>query len=82
MGHPAVCLNSPAFQEYALGLYSDLAANYDLDYIQTCLIPYVLRTKYLTQNLPRTPLIGLWSRRKKADAFAGIAWPRAKKVRL
>ena len=54
--NPAVCHNSPAFQEYAVGLYSDLSANYDLDYIQTCLIPYVLPTKYLTQNLsPRIP---------------------------
>ena len=55
-GNPAVCPNSPAFQEYAVGLYSDLAANYDLDYIQTCMIPYVLPTKYLTQNLPPDPI--------------------------
>ncbi len=53
---PAACLNSPDFQEYAVGLYSDLAANYDLDYIQTCMIPYVLPTWYLTQNLPPDPI--------------------------
>jgi len=37
--HP-ICLNSPDAREYALGLFSDLAANYDVDYIQTCMIPF------------------------------------------
>jgi len=53
---PAPCHNSPDFQEYVVGLYSDLAANYDLDYIQTCMIPYVLPGKYLQQNLPPDPI--------------------------
>ena len=30
------CPNNPDVREYLLALYSDLAANYDLDYIQTC----------------------------------------------
>jgi len=37
--HP-VCLNHPDVLEYVLGLFSDLAANYDVDYLQTCLIPF------------------------------------------
>jgi hypothetical protein len=53
---PASCLNSPDFQEYAVGLYSDLSANYEPDYIQTCMIPYVLPTWYLVQNLPPDPI--------------------------
>jgi hypothetical protein len=53
---PAACLNSPDFQEYAVGLYTDLSANYELDYIQTCMIPYVLPTWYLVQNLPPDPI--------------------------
>ena len=53
---PAACLNSPAFQEYAVGLFSDLSENYELDYIQTCMIPYVLPTWFLTQNLPPDPI--------------------------
>jgi hypothetical protein len=78
-GHPAVCLNSPAFQEYALGLYSDLAANYDLDYIQTCLIPYVLRTKYLTQNLPPDPIDWALVAPEKGGCFCGHCMAAAKK---
>lgn len=54
--NPASCLNSPDFQEYAVGLYSDLSDNYELDYIQTCMIPYVLPTWYLVQNLPPDPI--------------------------
>ena len=53
---PTSCHNSPDFQEYAVGFYSDLAANYDLDYIQICMIPYILPTWYLVQNLPPDPI--------------------------
>lgn len=53
---PAACLNSPDFREYAVGLFSDLAYNYNLDYIQTCMIPFVLPTWFLTQNLPPDPI--------------------------
>ena len=53
---PASCLNSPDFQEFAIGLYTDLSANYELDYIQTCMIPFVLPTWYLVQNLPPDPI--------------------------
>jgi hypothetical protein len=37
--HP-VCLNNPDVRDYVRALYTDLAANYDLDYIQTCMIPF------------------------------------------
>ncbi|MFC1765329.1 hypothetical protein ACFL6U_25065 [Planctomycetota bacterium] len=30
------CPNNPVVREYLIALYGDLAANYDLDYIQTC----------------------------------------------
>jgi hypothetical protein len=53
---PAACLNSPDFREYAVGLFSDLADNYNLDYIQTCMIPFVLPTWFLVQNLPPDPI--------------------------
>jgi len=46
-GNHASCLNHPDFQAYAVGLFSDLGANYDLDFIQTCMIPYVLPPQYL-----------------------------------
>ena len=32
------CLNHPDVREYLLGLFSDVAANYDVDYVQTCLV--------------------------------------------
>jgi hypothetical protein len=35
-----VCPNHPDVQEYILGLFTDLAANHGVDYIQTCLIPF------------------------------------------
>ena len=78
-GNPAVCLNSPAFQEYAVGLYSDLAANYDLDYIQTCLVPYVLPTKFLTQNLPPDPIEWALVAPKKGGCFCVHCMAAAKK---
>ena len=37
--HP-VCLNHPDVRQYVLGLWTDLAANYDVDYLQTCMIPF------------------------------------------
>jgi hypothetical protein len=32
------CINHPDVKEYLLALYSDLARNYDVDYIQTCML--------------------------------------------
>lgn len=34
------CPNNPDVREYLLALFGDLAANYDLDYIQTCMYVY------------------------------------------
>jgi hypothetical protein len=35
-----VCPNNADVREYVRALFADLAANYDVDYIQTCLIPF------------------------------------------
>ncbi len=35
-----ICFNNPDAREYVVGLFSDLTTNYDVDYIQTCLIPF------------------------------------------
>ncbi len=35
-----VCPNNPDVRDYVRALFCDLAANYDVDYIQTCLIPF------------------------------------------
>ncbi len=35
-----ICYNSPHALEYATGLFSDLTKNYDVDFVQTCLVPF------------------------------------------
>jgi len=35
-----ICFNNPDAREYVVGLFADLTTNYDVDYIQTCLIPF------------------------------------------
>jgi hypothetical protein len=35
-----LCLNNPDVRDYVGGLFADLATRYDIDYIQTCLIPF------------------------------------------
>lgn len=35
------CPNHPDFQEYTTSLFTDLAKNYDLDFIQTCMLLFV-----------------------------------------
>jgi hypothetical protein len=39
-GYP-VCLNNPDARRYVLALFSDLTANYDMDYVQTCTLPFM-----------------------------------------
>jgi hypothetical protein len=34
------CLNHPEVQQYIIGLFTDLATNYDLDFVQTCLVAF------------------------------------------
>lgn len=34
------CLNNPDVREYLVGLFTDLASNYDVDYVQTCLVMF------------------------------------------
>jgi len=35
-----LCFNNKDAREYVISLFSDIANNYDVDYIQTCLIPF------------------------------------------
>lgn len=35
-----ICFNNPDARDYVVGLFSDLATSYDVDFIQTCLIPF------------------------------------------
>jgi len=39
-GYP-ICLNNPDARQYILGLLSDLTSHYDVDYVQTCMIPFM-----------------------------------------
>jgi hypothetical protein len=36
-----ICLNNHDADEYMLALFSDLTRNYDLDFVQTCLVPFM-----------------------------------------
>ena len=36
-----LCPNNPDVQHYVLNLFSDLTKNYDVDYLQTCTIPFM-----------------------------------------
>lgn len=38
--HSRPCPNNPDVKEYLLALYGDIATNYDVDYIQTCMLFY------------------------------------------
>ena len=46
------CPNNPVTREYVIALFGDLAANYDLDYIQTC--------QYLFNNMNIDEQIKIW----------------------
>ncbi|MCC6861767.1 MAG: hypothetical protein IT158_24565 [Bryobacterales bacterium] len=35
-----VCVNNPDSRNYLIGLFTDLVINYDLDFVQTCLVPF------------------------------------------
>ncbi len=35
-----ICFSSPDVKDYAAGLFSDLVANHDVDFVQTCLTPF------------------------------------------
>lgn len=39
-GAGMICFNNPDARDYVMGLFSDLVTQYDLDFIQTCLIPF------------------------------------------
>ena len=43
----AVCTNHPDVQQYLLNLYAETIANYDIDYIQNCLMPFPMPARYL-----------------------------------
>ena len=35
-----ICPNQPDARGYLIGLFTDLVTNYDLDFVQTCLVPF------------------------------------------
>jgi hypothetical protein len=36
-----ICLNNPDARQYVLNLFSELASRYDVDYLQTCTLPFM-----------------------------------------
>jgi hypothetical protein len=35
-----ICVNNPDSRNYLIGLFTDLVKNYDIDFVQTCLVPF------------------------------------------
>ena len=35
-----ICVNQPDARNYLIGLFTDLVKNYDIDFVQTCLVPF------------------------------------------
>ena len=35
-----ICVNNPDARNYLFGLFTDVVKNYDLDFVQTCLVPF------------------------------------------
>ena len=35
-----ICVNNPDARSYLIGLFTDLVKNYDIDFVQTCLVPF------------------------------------------
>ena len=70
-----ICFNNRDAREYVIALFADLTTNYDVDYIQTCLIPFN-QGRYFSQDAARvlaTTLGGCFCDScKKAAQDAGI----------
>jgi hypothetical protein len=45
-----ICPNVPDSRAYVIGLFTDLVKNYDLDFVQTCLIPFIGGSLRLTTS--------------------------------
>jgi len=68
-GMPASCLNNPDFQEFVVALYFDVISHYDLDYVQTCMMPFVLPARLLVENSRKDSLEWLLIGPQKGGCF-------------
>lgn len=60
MGAP--CPNNPDVREYLLALYGDLVKNYDVDFVQTCMLSPLMDIQgiiFVSANRARKKLM-LW----------------------
>ena len=53
-----ICFNNPDAREYAASLFVELASRYDVDYIQTCLLPFASGRAPRGSPHPAARLIG------------------------
>lgn len=53
-----ICFNNPEAREYAASLFVDLSARYELDYIQTCLLPFSAGSGRARSSHPAEKLLG------------------------
>ncbi len=67
-----LCFNSPDAREYIAAVFADVVTNYDVDYVQTCMIPFEAgrRSSHPTVNLVGTTLGGCFCASCRAAAEA------------
>ncbi|MCW5982108.1 MAG: hypothetical protein KIT09_28740 [Bryobacteraceae bacterium] len=61
-----ICVNNPDARNYLMGLFSDLTANYDLDFVQTCLVPFAHGRHAVS--------VGLGGEERQPGTFAFQTW--------
>ncbi len=68
-----ICPNNPDARSYLIALFTDVVKNYDIDYVQTCLVPFAQRGANLS--------VGLGGESHQPGTFGYQTWGR-RPVRL
>lgn len=77
-----ICFNNPDAREYAASLFVELASRYDVDYIQTCLMPFSAGRAPRGSGTDTARLVGsvlggcFCEHCAKAATEAGLDWDR------
>ena len=53
-GARPLCFNNSDSSQYIVNLFTDVVENYDLDYVQTCMIPYPMPVPFLKHEYDRS----------------------------
>jgi hypothetical protein len=73
-GARPLCFNNPDVSEYIVALFSDVVERYDVDYVQSCMIPYPMPVPFLKHEYDSSH-----QPHKEYWGFPGVTnhhWPR------